>query len=55
MRAKARTYSLVLLKRAARYTDPDAGAVVWERSRRNHSPGADVVVAIVCPVADDSE
>ena len=55
MRAKARTYSLVLLKRAARYTDPDAGAVVRERGRRNHLLLADGVLAIVCPVADDSE
>jgi hypothetical protein len=39
----------------ARYTDPDAGAMVWERGRRNHSLHADGVLAIVCPVADDSE
>ena len=55
IRAKARVYSLVLLKRAARYSDPDAGAIIWEHGRRNHSLRADGVLAIVCPVADDSE
>jgi len=55
MRAKSRVYSLVLLKRAARYSDPDAGAIIWEHGRRNHSLRADGALAIVCPVADDSE
>lgn len=55
MQAKARTYSLVLLRRAARYSDPDAGAIIWEHGRRNHSLRADGVLVIVCPVADDSE
>jgi hypothetical protein len=55
MRAKARGYSLVLLRRAARYNEPDAGAVIWEHGRRNHCLRADGVLAIVCPVADDSE
>jgi hypothetical protein len=55
MRATARGYSLVLLRRAARYNGPDAGAVIWEHGRRNHSLRADGVLAIVCPVADDSE
>jgi hypothetical protein len=55
MQAQARTYSLVLLKRAARYHDPDAGAIIWEHGRRNHSLRADGVLAIVCPIADDSD
>ncbi len=55
MRGKAWTYSLVLLKRAARYTEPDAPAVIWEHGRRNHSLRADGVLAIVCPVTDDSQ
>jgi hypothetical protein len=55
MRAKARLYSLVILKQAARYTEPEAGAVIWEHGRRNHSLRADGVLAIVCPVADDTE
>jgi hypothetical protein len=55
MQAQARTYSLVLLKRAAGYHDPGAGAIIWEHGRRNHSLRADGVLGIVCPIADDSE
>jgi hypothetical protein len=55
MRAKARSYSLVILRRAARYNEPEAGAVIWEHGRRNHSLRADGVLAIVCPVAADTE
>jgi hypothetical protein len=55
MRAKARGYSLVLLRRAAGYNEPGAGAVIWEHGRRNHSLRADGVLVIVCPVADDTE
>jgi hypothetical protein len=55
MQAQARTYSLVLLKKAARFPEPDAGGIIWEHGRRNHSLRADGLLAIVCPIADDSE
>ena len=55
MQAKARTYSFVLLRRGARYSGPDADAIIWEHGRRNHSLRADGVLAVVCPVADDTE
>lgn len=55
MQTQSRTYSFVLLKRAARYHEPDAGAIIWEHGRRNHSLRADGVLAIVCPIADESE
>jgi hypothetical protein len=55
MRARARSYSLVILRRAARYNEPEAGAVIWEHRRRNHSLRAYGVLAIVCPVAYGTE
>lgn len=55
MRLKARPYALVLLRQGPKYNQPDAGAIIWEHGRRNHSLRADGVLAIVCPVADDSE
>jgi hypothetical protein len=55
MQAQARTYSLVLMKKAARFPEPDACGIIWEHGRRNHSLRADGVLAIVCPIADDSE
>ena len=54
MRGKAREYSLVLLRRGARYSEPDAGKIIWEHGRRNHSLRADGLLVIVCPVIDDS-
>jgi hypothetical protein len=53
--AGARMYSVVLLKRGARYTAPDAPAIIWEHGRRNFGLRADGVLVIVCPVADDSD
>jgi hypothetical protein len=55
MRAKTRTYTAVLLKAAAGYGAPGADKIIWEHGRRNYSLRADGVLAIVCPVADDSD
>jgi hypothetical protein len=55
MLAKAAPYTVVLLKKAHRYSDPDARAVIWEHGRRNFSLRAEGLLAIVCPIADDSQ
>lgn len=55
MRARTRPYVLVLLKAGPNYTRPDAPATIWEHGRRNFALRADGVLAVVCPVADDSE
>ena len=55
MRAKTRAYTAVLLKAAAGYGAPSADKIIWEHGRRNYSLRADGVLAIVCPVADDSD
>jgi hypothetical protein len=53
--ASARPYSVVMMKQAARYTEPGAPEIIWEHGRRNHSLQAAGMLVIVCPVADDSE
>lgn len=53
--AKARNYTLVLLRRTPKRQEPEAGAIIREHARRNLSLRADGVLAVVCPVADDSE
>jgi hypothetical protein len=55
MRAKTRTYTLVLLKTAPGHYQPGADAIIWEHGRRQFSLRADGVLSIVCPVADDSD
>ena len=53
--AKARNYTLVLLRRTPKRQEPEADAIIREHARRNLSLRADGVLAVVCPVADDSE
>jgi hypothetical protein len=55
MLARTRDYSLVLLRRAVRYAEPDARGIIWEHGRRNFALRADGVLAVVCPVSDDGD
>jgi hypothetical protein len=55
MLARTRTYTAVFLKKTPKLQEPDAPAVIWEHGRNNFSLRADGILAIVCPVADDSE
>ncbi len=52
---KTASYTLVLLKAGPNYDAPDAGPVKFEHGRRNFALRAEGVLAIVCPVTDDSE
>jgi hypothetical protein len=51
----AREYSLMILKAGPRYGTDDARAIIWEHGRRNHALRRAGILAIVCPVPDDSE
>jgi hypothetical protein len=53
--AGARNYCLVLLRNGPRRHEPGAGKPVWEHGRRNLSLRADGILAIVCPVVDDTD
>jgi hypothetical protein len=55
MMTKTRTYTVVFLKRTPKLEEPGARAIIWEHGRNNFSLRADGALAIVCPVADDSE
>jgi hypothetical protein len=52
---KAKTYTVAFLKKTPKLNEPEARAIIWEHGRRNMSLRAGGVLAIVCPVADDSE
>jgi hypothetical protein len=54
MRTKAKSYTFMLLSRGPEYDGPERDSIIWEHGRRNHSLRADGVLAIVCPVPDDS-
>lgn len=55
MRAKARAYTTLILKAGPQYTQPGAKEIIWEHGRRNHALRAEGVLAIVCPVVDESD
>jgi YCII-related domain-containing protein len=54
MLTKSKQYTAVLL-RAARARQESDAAIVWEHGRRNFSLRAEGLLAIVCPIVDDSE
>jgi len=55
MRAKSKSYSLVLLKSGPRYEDQNAPTIIWEHGRRNFELRQQGALAIVCPVTDGSD
>jgi hypothetical protein len=50
-----RPYSVVILKAGPNYGSPEAATIIWEHGRRNFSLRADGLLAIVCPVRDDTD
>jgi hypothetical protein len=52
--AKAKTYTLVLLRITPKRREAGADAIVWEHGRRNFSLREQGLLPIVCPVTDDS-
>jgi len=55
MLSRSRAYTLVLLKAGPNRDADGVHATVWEHGRRNFALRADGLLAIVCPVTDDSE
>lgn len=55
MRAKTKSYTVLLLKRTPRLAGPGAMTIVWEHGRRNHALRADGMLPIVCPIPEDSD
>jgi hypothetical protein len=55
MLAKTGAYTLVLLQAGPNYRAPEAGPVIREHGRRNFALRAEGVLAIVCPVTDESD
>jgi len=50
--ASTQTYTLMVLKKTARYSRPEANAVVWEHGRRNFGLREAGLMPIVCPAVD---
>jgi YCII-related domain len=48
-------YTLMTLRKSAKYQSPEVDAIVWEHGRRNFALREHGTLAIVMPVIDDSE
>ncbi len=55
MSATTRNYCIVILKSGPNRHREDAGKIIWEHGRKNYQLRAEGVLAIVCPVTDDSD
>ena len=55
--SKAKDYTILILKKGPKYQeDAENGKpIVWEHGKRNMSLRQDGVLAVVCPIIDDSE
>jgi hypothetical protein len=51
--AKAKPYTLIVLRPTAKYAAESSRPVVWEHGRRNMALEAAGIMPIVCPVGDD--
>jgi hypothetical protein len=52
-RARAKAYTLVLLRPTTRYAEDASAPIVWEHGRRNMALQDAGILAIVCPVGND--
>jgi hypothetical protein len=55
MMTKTRNYTIAILKAGPNKNEDGAEKIIWEHGRRNFELRADGVLAIVCPVGDDSD
>ncbi|OBH85889.1 hypothetical protein [Mycobacterium sp. E2989] len=53
--ATTKDYSVVILKRGPRFGDESSPGLIWEHGRRNFGLRDDGVLAVVLPVADESD
>jgi hypothetical protein len=54
MMSRTRSYTLVFLKDGPNRGGDDDAAVIWEHGRRNFVLRADGILAVVCPIWDDT-
>jgi hypothetical protein len=55
MSATTKSYTAVILKKGPGFKMPDVFPIIWEHGRRNYALRADGILAIVCPISDDTE
>jgi hypothetical protein len=54
-RARAKEYSLVILRTTSKTFTPEGRPIIWEHGRRNFALRAQGVLSIVCPATDGGD
>jgi len=52
---QARTYTACVLRKTPRMSEPGSDKIVWEHGRRNMKLNSEGVLAVVCPINDETE
>ena len=55
MLPQAKLFSVVLLKAGPNYGTPENQPLIWEHARRNFALREEGLLAIVCPISDETE
>ncbi len=55
MLGKSKDYCAVILKHGKNWESPDRDKIIWEHARRNFELREKGVLAIVCPIRDESD
>ncbi|HET9850520.1 MAG TPA: YciI family protein [Candidatus Saccharimonadales bacterium] len=55
MRAKAKNYTVAILKKGPNYQQDSEKKIIFEHGRRNYQLRADGVLSIVCPILDNGD
>lgn len=50
----AKPYTLMILHKTPKRDEPESDSIIWEHGRRNFQLRNQGVLAIVCPIKDDS-
>ena len=55
MAQKTKPYTIFILHKTSKFSEPGSDKIVWEHGRRNHQLRKDGVLCIACPVRDSSD
>ncbi len=55
MISQAKPFSIALLKATGNYENPENRPIIWEHARRNFALREEGLLAIVCPISDETE
>ena len=55
MLPKAKSYSVVILRKTEKFKEPGTEKIVWEHGKRNFQLRAEGLLSIVCAIRDESD